>query len=151
MAVTAYWYGVPIKNQYDGTAVIDWNTNTEKTALFSAYTTTSAQDTHDFFDDITGAGTQTTGTNYTAGGVTLTTCTVTYDTGTNEMRLNADNAVWSSASFSAAYAVTYEDTGGAASTDPVISYVDFGGTETVSSGTFTIAWSSGIVAKITVS
>lgn len=149
MAVTAYWYGVPIKNQYDGTAVIDWNTNTEKTSLWTAYT--ANQDTHDFYDDIGGAGTESSGTGYSTGGVTLTTCTVTYDTGTNEIRLNADNAVWSSSSFSAAYAVTYEDTGGASSTDPVISYVDFGGTETVSSGTFTIAWSSGIVAKITVS
>ena len=32
MAVTAKWYGVPIKNQYDGTAVIDWEKATSNFA-----------------------------------------------------------------------------------------------------------------------
>lgn len=151
MAVSAKWYGVPIKNQYDGTAVIDWGTNTERVSLWVGYT--ADQDVHDFYDDISGlgSGTEASGTGYTAGGYSFTGETVSYDTGTNEIRLNAENAVWSSSSFSAQYAVVYEDTGGASSTDPLISWVDFGGTETVSSGTFTIAWSSGIVAKITVS
>jgi len=147
MAVTAFFYGVPIKNQYDGTAVIDFDTNTEKTSLHTN-TYTPAQDTDDFWDNATN---ETSGTGYTTKGKTLTTCDVTYDTGTNEIRFTADNAAWTTASFTARIAVVYEDTGGADTTDPLLSYVDFGGDETVSAGTFTIAWASGIIAKITAS
>ena len=146
MAVTAKWYGVPIKNQYDGTAVVDWDTDTIKVAL----TTSSyapAQDTDDFFNDVTN---EITGTGYTAGGATLGSKTATYDTASNEMRLDAADTQWTSSSFTARNAVVYKSTGTAA-TSPLLSYVDFGGDETVSSGTFTIQWDSTGVAKITAS
>lgn len=146
MAVTAKWYGVPIKNQYDGTAVVDWNTDTIKGAL----TTSSyapAQDTDDFFNDVTN---EITGTGYTAGGATLGSCTATYDTTSNEIRLDAADTQWTSSSFTARNAVIYKSTG-TASTSPLVSYIDFGGDETVSSGTFTIQYDSTGVAKITAS
>ena len=146
MAVTAKWYGVPIKNQYDGTAVTDWNTDTIKAAL----TTSSyapAQDTDDFFNDVTN---EITGTGYTAGGASLGTLTATYDTTSNEIRLDAADTQWTSSSFTARNAVIYKSTG-TASTSPLVSYIDFGGDETVSSGTFTIQYDSTGVAKITAS
>jgi hypothetical protein len=146
MAVTAKWYGVPIKNQYDGTAVVDWNTDTIKAALTtSSYS--PAQDTDDFFDDVTN---EITGTGYTAGGASLGTLTATYDTTSNEIRLDAADTQWTSASFTARNAVIYKSTG-TASTSPLVSYIDFGGDETVSSGTFTIQYDSTGVAKITAS
>ena len=146
MAVSAKWYGVPIKNQYDGTAVVDWNTDTMKTALHtSSYA--PAQDTDDFFNDCTN---EITGTGYTAGGVTLGSCTATYDTSSNEVRLDAGDAQWTSASFTARIAAIYKSTG-TASTSPLVSYVDFGGDETASAGTFTIQWDTTGVAKITAS
>ncbi len=49
-AVTAALFGVPMKNQYDGTAVVDWDTDTIKAALLTGYSL--GQDTHDFFDDV---------------------------------------------------------------------------------------------------
>jgi len=106
------------------------------------------QDAHDYFNDITNELTTTGG--YTAGGVTLTLTTASYDAATNEVRLDATDAQWTSASFTARYAIVYKSTGTAA-TSPLICYVDFGGDETVSSGTFTIVWDSTGVAKITVS
>lgn len=146
MAVTAKWYGVPIKNQYDGTAVVDWNTDTIKAALTtSSYS--PAQDTDDFFDDVTN---EITGTGYTAGGASLGTLTATYDTTSNEIRLDAADTQWTSSSFTARNAVIYKSTG-TASTSPLVSYIDFGGDETVSSGTFTIQYDSTGVAKITAS
>jgi hypothetical protein len=146
MAVTAKWYGVPIKNQYDGTAVVDWNTDTIKAALTtSSYS--PAQDTDDFFNDVTN---EITGTGYTAGGASLGTLTATYDTTSNEIRLDAADTQWTSASFTARNAVIYKSTG-TASTSPLVSYIDFGGDETVSSGTFTIQYDSTGVAKITAS
>lgn len=146
MAVTAKWYGVPIKNQYDGTAVVDWNTDTIKAALTtSSYS--PAQDTDDFFNDVTN---EITGTGYTAGGASLGTLTATYDTTSNEIRLDAADTQWTSSSFTARNAVIYKSTG-TASTSPLVSYIDFGGDETVSSGTFTIQYDSTGVAKITAS
>ena len=146
MAVTAKWYGVPIKNQYDGTAVVDWNTDTIKAALTtSSYS--PAQDTDDFFNDVTN---EITGTGYTAGGASLGTLTATYDTTSNEIRLDAADTQGTSSSFTARNAVIYKSTG-TASTSPLVSYIDFGGDETVSSGTFTIQYDSTGVAKITAS
>lgn len=74
-----------------------------------------------------------------------------YDTGTNEMRLDGADASWTTASFTARIAVVYVNTAGATSTDPVLTYVDFGGDETVASGTFSVIWDATGVAKITAS
>jgi len=146
MAVTAHFYGVPIKNQYNGSAVVDWDSDTIKCALATSSYSPDI-DTHDFFNDVTN---EISGTGYTAGGVTLTTPTVTYDTASNEIRLDADDAQWSSASFTCRYAIVYKSTG-TGSTSPLICYVDFGADETVASGLFVITWDATGVAKITVS
>lgn len=104
------------------------------------------KDTHDFFNDATNE--LTTAGGYTANGKQLTTPTIVYDTASDEIRLDADDVAWTSASFTCARAVIYKNTAGASSTDPLMSYVDFGGDETVASGTFTIAWASNGVAVI---
>ena len=146
MAVTALLYGVPQKNQWDGTAVIDWDTNTIKCALATS-TYTPSQDTHDFFNDITN---EVVGTGYSAGGVTLTASAPTYTAGTNVVAFDATDAQWTSASFTARYAIVYKDTG-TSTTSPLIMYVDFGADQTVSSGTFTIQWAAAGLWTVTVS
>ena len=156
MAVQSVFYGVPIKNQYDGTSngVIDFDTDTMKVALSTTDMTsggsgTTAQDTWDFFNDVTNELSASGG--YTAGGASLSGQDVSYDTSTNEVRFtNGGVTQWTTASFSARSAHVYKSTG-TASTSPLFSFVDFGGTETVSSGTFTIDWddTSNIIAKIT--
>lgn len=146
MAVTAFWYGVPVKNMYSGANVVDWDTDTIKVALATS-TYTPNQDTHDFFNDITN---EVSGTGYTAGGVTITTPTITYDTASNEIRLDCDDPSWTSSSFTARYAVFYKSTG-TASTSPLIGYVDFGADQTVSSGTFTITLNASGAFKLTAS
>lgn len=80
--------------------------------------------------------------------MTLTGNTVTYDTGTNETRLDANDASWTSASFTAALAVVYRSTG-TASTSRLLGWVDFGGNQTVTAGTFTIQWDATGVLKVT--
>jgi hypothetical protein len=147
MPVTANWFGNALSGQFSATAArrVDWVTDTIKTSLHTS-TYVPAQDTDDFFNDATN---EITGTGYTAGGVTLAGKSVTYDSGTNEARLDANDAQWTSASFTARIAVTYSDTAGASTTDPVMGYVNFGGDETVSSGTFTIQWDATGVLKIT--
>jgi hypothetical protein len=139
MAVSAKWYGNALVGQYGTTAArrVDWVTDSVKVALCTA-TYTPNQDTHVFFSDITNE--LATAGGYTAGGAALGTKSVSYDSASNETRLIAAATSWTSASFTARYAIIYVDTAGAASTDPLMGWVDFGGDETVASGTFTINW-----------
>ena len=143
MAVTANWFGNGPLHLANGD--VDWVTDTIKVALTDGYT--PDQDAHDFFNDVTG---EISGTGYTAGGETLGTKTVTYDTATNETRLDAADTSWSSASFTADHAIVYMDSGSAA-TSPLLGYVNLDGDQTVSSGTFTITWASTGILKITAS
>jgi hypothetical protein len=145
--VTAFWYGNALLGQFSTTAArrVDWVTDTIKTSLHTV-TYTPSQDTDDFFNDATN---EITGTGYTAGGVTLGSKSTSYDAASNEARLIAGNAVWTSSTFTCRFAVTYSDTGGASTTDPVMGYVNMGGDQTVSSGTFTVAWDATGVLKLT--
>lgn len=137
MAVTANWFGLALQNQYGTTAAnrVDWVTDTIKVALTTS-SFTPDQDVHDFFNDVTN---EISGTGYTAGGATLGTKSVTYTAGTNTVALKAATSSWAGASFTARRAIVYKDTG-TASTSPLLGYVDFGGDETIASGTFSIQW-----------
>jgi hypothetical protein len=81
--VTAGQFGVPIKNLLSGANVWDWDTDTIKVALTTS-TYVPDIDVHDFFNDVTN---EVTGTGYTAGGATLATPTLTYDTASDQIRL----------------------------------------------------------------
>lgn len=132
---------------YSGANVVDWDTDTIKVALTTS-TYVPNQDTDDFFNDVTN---ELSATGYTAGGVTITTPTITYDTASNEIRLDADDPSWSSATWSTArIAVWYKSTG-TASTSPLIGYMDFASDQSVSSGTFTITLNSSGAFKATAS
>jgi len=76
------------------------------------------------------------GTNYTATGKTLTGNAVA--SGTAVASCDFDSAVWTSASFAAAYAALYNDDQG----DKLCVVLDFSGTKTASSGTFTVTFPS---------
>jgi hypothetical protein len=137
------WYGLTMERQWEGTK-IDWDSATIKCSLHTA-TYSPLPDTHDFWDDATN---EVTGTNYTTGGVALGSPTVTYDTGTDETRLDANDAVWTTATIaSIRYAVVYEDTAGASTTDPLITYYDLGA-QSVTAANFTVQWDATGVAKI---
>jgi hypothetical protein len=85
-------------------------------------------------------GHEITGTGYTANGVTLASKTSTYDTATDQVRLDAADASWTTSTLSATDAVLWVNTAGASSTDPILGNVDFGATVTTTAGTFTITW-----------
>lgn len=149
MAVTAFWYGKAQEGQYGTTAArrVDWASDTIKVALASA-SYTPAQDTHDFFDDVTN---EVTGTNWAAGGVSLANKTVTYDAASNETRLDADDISVATVTVTGArYAIIYKSTG-TASTSPLLGWVDFGGDQSVSGATLAIVWAASGVLKTTAS
>lgn len=116
---------------------IDLDTDTIKVALVTASYSPS-QDDHEFFDDITN---EVTSSNYAAGGSALANKAVTKDNTNNRGVFDADDLSWSSVTFSPRAAIIYKDTGNAA-TSPLIAYIDFGSDQVVSSGTFSIHWSS---------
>jgi hypothetical protein len=117
---------------------VDWDSDTIKVALLSSSYTPN-QDTDDYWNDVSSY--EVTGTGYTAGGVTLSNKSLTYTSGTNVTKFDADDVSWTSSTITARYAVIYDSTG-TASTSALIGYVDFGSNQSSSSGTFSIVWDS---------
>ena len=149
MAVTSKWYGLAFSKAFN--KEIDLDTDTIRVLLLTAGYTPD-QDTHDYHNDLTTASNEVTSSGYTAGGYTLANKAVAYSTSTNIW--NFDNTVdppWTGVTFTTRYAVFYEDTAGASSTDPLISYVDFGGDQTVAAANFTLQLSTEGIVKVTVS
>jgi hypothetical protein len=146
MAVTAKMYGLCFKSAFN--KEIDLDSDTIKVMLCtSSYT--PDQDTHQYKSSVTN---EITGTGYTAGGVTLGSPAVAYNTGTNVFNLDGADASWTTATFSGVrYAVVYDSTPGTDATRPLISYVDFGADQAVTAGTFTIVWDSTGIVTVTVS
>jgi hypothetical protein len=126
---------------------IDWDTDTIKVALLTnAYTPN--QDTHNYYDDV--SGNEVSGTGYTGGGVTLTNKTNTYNGASNVIVLDADDVTWSSSTITARYAVVYDASPATNATKPLIGYVDFGSDQSSSNGNFTITWDATGIVRITV-
>lgn len=127
---------------------VDFDSDTIKVALLTnAYTPN--QDTHDYFDDVVANEVAATG-GYTAGGITLANKAITYDSGTNVIKLDADDVTWSASTITARYAVVYDDTPATNATKPLIGYVDFGSDQSSSSGNFTITWDATGIVRITI-
>jgi hypothetical protein len=144
-AVTAFWYGKAFLSFFNKEADID--TDTIKTMLTTS-TYVPNQDTDQYKSSVTN---EVSGTGYSAGGTTLTTPVQAYTGGTNVWNFDADDAVWSSSTITARIAVVYDSTPGTDATRPLISYVDFGGDNSTSSGTFTVQWAAAGIVKVTVS
>jgi hypothetical protein len=135
VSVTAKQYANSNRHLTNGD--VNFLTDTIKVALLSAYTPN--QTTHDTWADVVAAGTEATGSGYTARGQALATKTIT--TAGLVTTIDAADLVWTTANpgtLAAAFAVFYKDTGTNA-TSFVIAYEDLGGTQTASNGgTFTL-------------
>jgi len=144
MAVTAHFYDQFFVNL--AAKVIDLTTDSLHIALTSNSYVPN-QGTDEYWS--TPQAYEITGTGYSAGGVALSSVTSSVANGV--WTLNAANVSWTEATFTAYYAVIYDSTPGSASSAwPLIGYIDFGGAQSPSSGTFSITWSSGI-GTITIS
>lgn len=112
---------------------IDWVNDTIKVAL---YTSSLVPDQNANSDWAASPYTsnEVSGTGYTAGGQALSSKTNVAST--LKYVLSAANPSWTTATFTAAFAVIYDST--PASPKNLIGYIDFGGSQTVTAGTFTI-------------
>lgn len=171
MAVTAYWYPNAIltamgNNSAVGLGRWNWTTTTQvttapsgqtlrqglsKVALYtSTYTPLSgnAYLTQKWRSDITSGEVSASLTNYTTRGATLGSPTAV--TSSKTTTLDAADTTWTTATFTAAYAVIYSDTA-TDSDSPLIALVDFGGSQSVAGGDFQIVWNASGIAQVTVS
>lgn len=144
MAVSAKLYGLAIKSAFNGE--IDYTAGTIKVMLTTSSYTPN-QDTHQYKSSVTN---EVSGTGYTAGGATLASKTISYNTTTNVLTLDAADTVWTTSTITARYAVVYLDTG-TSSTSPLIGYVDFGADVSSTTGTFTLTWDATGIVTVTVS
>lgn len=135
MSGTWTWYGKGLQALAQGT--IDFDTDTFKLML-ATNSYTPDQDVHDFRDDVTTYEVGNSGT-YSAGGATLSGVAVTYDSGTNEVRIKWTSPVsFTSATITARHAVIYKSRGGAASADELVAYCTEASDITSTAGTFSI-------------
>lgn len=142
MAITPAWYGQGllsiVKND------VDLETATVKLALLSS-SYTPDRDADNFFDDVS-AYELSAGSGYSAGGVTLASVAYSYDSASDQVRLDFTDPTFSfSGSKTWRYGVVYVDTAGAASTDPLIGLLDFGSDQTVSTSYTLILDSAGLL------
>lgn len=133
MAITVAGYALGWMNAW--TTGIDLDAATWKLALATT-TYVPDRDTHDFYNDLTNE--LTTANGYTLGGVTLAAIAVTYDSASDQVRLDSADPSWTfSANVTWRYGIAYIDTAGAATTDPLMLLLDWGTSQTVS-GVYTV-------------
>jgi len=113
------------KELLEGTHV--FGSNTFKIALYTNAATLNADTTTYSTDN------EVSGTNYTAGGVTLTASTVASGDGVGFV--NFSNATWASSSFTARGALIYNSRQG----NKAVMVLDFGDDKTSNNSTFTVA------------
>jgi|TARA_B110000014_G_scaffold233396_1_gene196678 hypothetical protein len=84
---------------------------------------------------------EATGTNYTAGGETMTSVAMTSSSdGTGTIKWDADDVSWANSTLTAVTGgVIYDDT---VTNKRLIAYIDFGGSFSTTSGTFQIQWNA---------
>lgn len=131
MPLNTYFYGSVFAKAFSGQ--INVPTDTIKIALVGpGYTpnkntqgTWSSVSTHEI-----------SSTGYTAGGQALANKALSYASA--KMKFDADDVTWTGLTASARYAVVYDDT---ATGKPLIGYVDFGETLSLSNEDFTIQFS----------
>lgn len=143
MAASALWYAEAIEAAF--LKKVNFTSDTIKVALTtSSYT--PDQDSHDEYADITNQ--VANGNGYTTGGATLGSPTLTYTSGSNLWTFDGSDVQWTSSSFSAAYAVIYDDT---ATNKDLLILQNFDGTSTTTNATFAIAWNASGIGTITLS
>ncbi len=147
MAVTSKIYSPFPCNMWGSNASsgesISLYADTIKTMLTTSSHTISQA--HGIKSDITNE--VASGGGYTTGGATLASKTLSVSSLVSTF--DADDVAWTSATFACAEAHIYDDSR-ATPVKPLISYVDFGGTQTVTAATLTLIWDASGIFTITI-
>lgn len=121
-------------------ADIDFDTVTCKVMLLSAVPSETNLDAWANRSDVTS---EISGTGYTAGGIAQAFTLDAIDNTNNRQSVTYTNITngWTTATFTAAAAIIYKNTG-TASTDTLMHMVDFGGNVSCTAGNFSITYST---------
>lgn len=145
MATVAKFYGKFLQSLFN--KEIDFDSDTIKVMLCtSAYT--PDQDTHRYKSDVTN---EITGSGYTAGGITLTSATVTYDAANNRITFDAADAEWNPATITARHVVIYDATPGADTTRPLIAFMSYDADVSSTAAPFRLIWDAAGICSLSVS
>lgn len=145
MAVSAKIYTNAFFSAFD--KLIDLEADTMKVSLQTASYTPS-QSAHDFYDDASATDVGASGT-YSADGVTLTTSNSTV--ASLVWNWDADDISVTGVTFNTRYAIYYDSSPASNATRPLVSYLDFGATQTLSAVSFAITHDVAGIIKATVS
>lgn len=129
-AMCTSFKGEVLQAQHNFTATTG---NTFKMALIKVSPTGTYGAASTNYSNITGNSDEVSGTGYSAGGATLTNVTPT-TSGTTALTTFSPNPSWTSATFSTTACMIYNSS----SSNKSVATYDFGGTQTVSGGTFTV-------------
>jgi hypothetical protein len=128
MAITVKFYGQGVLKTVTGS--IDWDTDTFKLMLVDNSNAPDL-DADDFRDDRT-TGEVANGSGYATGGVTLSGVAVTYDSASDQIRLDCSDPAWTfTGSKTWRYGDVYKSRGGASSADELLANLDWGADQTV--------------------
>jgi len=89
--------------------------------------------------------TNVSGTGYTANGEAMST---TWVRAGDVLTFDATDVAWTASTFSAYYAVIYDDTP-SDPLNPLVCQIDFGGAQTVTAGTFTVQFNASGILTLT--
>ena len=117
--------------EYMADGTIDMDGDSFKIALLDNGHTPAA--THSVWADV--SADEISGDGYTTGGQALTS--VVWDRTAGTVKFDAANPQWTGATFTARYAVIYDDTPESPA-DPLVCLIDFGADKTVENNTFTV-------------
>jgi len=126
--------------EYLGDGTFDLDTQILQISLHGSNFVNDSSDTA--WSDIT--ATQTSGTGYTDGGTSLSSVTWTLSGGVVE--LDATDPSWTTATFTADFAVIRGVSG--TGSGFLICALDFGGTQSVNNGTFTVQFNSAGIIQL---
>lgn len=144
MAVTAHLFPKLQENALK--KAVNLSTDSLKAMLLSAYT---YADSHSTMTDVLAAGTEASGTGYTAAGQALTGVTVS--TTAKVTTFTSTSPSWAASTITASYAVFYDAQGGTNATNFPICYWDFGGAQSSSNGAFTLTVNASGLVTLTAS
>ena len=150
MAVTGKMFGQAMIKALN--KEVDWEADVIQVALYTGTLDANAQDTWIYKDDILNLTEVVEGGGYTTGGEILGSKTITYDAGTNVIKLDGADVAWAASTITATVALIYVKVGADFSTpedDVLLGYVDFGASESSTATEFKITWNANGIFTIT--
>ena len=140
MTVIANWYGLGKLNVINNN--IDWVGIADMRVMLCTVDYSPNIDTHQYKSDITN---EVTGTGYDAGGKQVANRSAAYDSNSKKVELSGDDVSWQEATFTARYAVVYNNDPATDAEKHLLGYVDFGEDKSITDGEFRIEWHEGVV------